>query len=112
MDDRPPRIGVAWFPARNNLYKENQMSLQYLERRFGITAVKKGFITADQLIEALSIQIIEELEDSEHRLIGEILFEKRYLTAAQIKEVLGSLGISGKMMPGQSRFDSICHRLN
>jgi hypothetical protein len=80
------------------------MSLQYLERRFGITAVKKGFITADQLIEALSVQIMEELEESEHRLIGEILLEKRYLTAAQIKEVLRFLGISEKLIPRQSSF--------
>lgn len=70
------------------------MSLQNLERRFGITAVKKGFITAEQLIEALSTQIMEELEESEHRLIGEILLEKEYLTNAQIKEVLKFLGIS------------------
>lgn len=70
------------------------MSLQHLERRFGIAAVKKGFITADQLIEAQSTQIIEELEMSRHRLIGEILLEKQYLTAGQIKEVLKSLGIS------------------
>jgi hypothetical protein len=70
------------------------VSLQNLERRFGITAVQKGFITVDQLIEALSTQIMEELEKSEHRLIGEILVEKQYLTAVQIKEVLKFLGIS------------------
>ena len=75
------------------------MSLQNLERRFGITAVKEGFITADQLIEAISTQILEELEESGHRLIGEILFEKQYLTAAQIKEVLKLLGISENLMP-------------
>ncbi len=74
------------------------MSIQHLERRFGITAVKQGFITAEQLIEALSTQIMEELEDSGHRLIGEILFEKRYLSAVQIKEVLNQLGISENLM--------------
>ena len=88
------------------------MSLQYLERRFGITAVKKGFITADQLIEALSVQIMEELEESEHRLIGEILFEKRYLTAAQIKEVLRFLGISEKLIPDQRSFGSAACTFN
>ncbi len=70
------------------------MSSQFFERRFGVTAVKKGFITVNQLNEALSIQILEELEESRHRLIGEILFEKQYLTTAQIKEVLDILGIS------------------
>jgi plasmid maintenance system antidote protein VapI len=70
------------------------VSLQHLERRFGIAAVKKGFITADQLIEAQSTQILEELKMSRHRLIGQILLEKQYLTAVQIKQVLKSLGIS------------------
>ena len=88
------------------------MSLQYLERRFGITAVKKDFITADQLIEALSVQIMEELEESEHRLIGEILFDKQYLTAAQVKEVLRFLGISEKLIPRQSSVGSICQKFN
>ena len=74
------------------------MSLQNLERRFGITAVKEGFITTDQLIEAISTQIVEELEESGHRLIGEILFEKQYLTAVQIKKVLKLLGISENLM--------------
>ena len=70
------------------------MSLQNLERRFGMTAVKKGYITAEQLIAALSTQIMEELEGLEHRLIGEILLEKEYLTDVQMKEVLKFLGIS------------------
>lgn len=49
--------------------------MQNLERLFGITAVQKGFITADQLIEALTIQVMEALQESDHRLVGEILFE-------------------------------------
>jgi hypothetical protein len=55
---------------------------------------------------------MEELEESEHRLIGEILFEKQYLTAAQIKELLRFLGISEKLIPRQSGFGSICHKFN
>jgi hypothetical protein len=75
------------------------VSIQNLERRFGITAAQKGFITVDQLIEALTIQVMEELQESEHRLIGEILFKKQYLTAVQIKEVLKFLGISENFVP-------------
>jgi hypothetical protein len=41
---------------------------------------------------------MEELEASGHRLIGEILFEKQYLTAAQINNVLNLLGISDNLM--------------
>lgn len=47
----------------------------------------------DQLIEALSIQVIEELEEQGRRLIGQILFEKEYITALQVEEVLAFLGI-------------------
>lgn len=91
----PPMLSNRHYSQ--NIYKqtkENRVSLQNLERRFGITAVKQDFITAEQLIEALSTQIMEELEGSERRLIGEILLEKEYLTGVQMKEVLKFLGIS------------------
>ena len=56
-----------------------------------------------------SIQVMEELEESEPRLIGEILSEKQYLTATQIRQVLRFLRISEKLIPKQSSFGSICH---
>ena len=56
--------------------------------RFGVVAVKSGFITPEQLIEALTIQVLEELKGDKRRLIGKILYEKGYLTMPQIAEVL------------------------
>ena len=61
------------------------------EDRFGVVAVKGGFITTDQLYEALKTQVMEELKDDKHRLIGKILYEKRYITMPQIAEVLVSM---------------------
>ena len=60
-------------------------------RRFGVTAVQKGFITQDQLLKALSAQVIDDLEGRTHRLIGEILYEQDAISSTQINEVLMAL---------------------
>ena len=63
-----------------------------LEKRFGTTAVKLGFITAIQLHEAMAIQLDEDLYGREHRLIGQILLERGDISASQIREVLKQMG--------------------
>jgi hypothetical protein len=45
-----------------------------LDKRFGAVAVEKEFITLENLYEAMKIQILENLEGIEHRLIGQILW--------------------------------------
>ena len=69
------------------------MSEEKLDKRFGSIAVQKGFITSENLSEALRIQTIEDLEGTEHRLIGQILWEKGYIKTEQINEVLAVMGI-------------------
>ena len=69
------------------------MSVEKLDKRFGIVAIENGFITAEQLIEAMKIQVFEDLEGAKHRLIGEILQHKGYITHIQIDEVLRLMGI-------------------
>ncbi len=61
------------------------------QKRFGLIAVEKGFITADQLVEAIKVQVLEEIEKEKHRLIGAILFEYGFITLPQIDEVLQSM---------------------
>jgi hypothetical protein len=61
------------------------------QRRFGVTAIEKGFITIDQLEEAFKVQVLEEIKENKHRLIGVILFEQGLMTLAQIDDVLQSL---------------------
>jgi hypothetical protein len=68
------------------------METEHLEKRFGILAVEKGFITADQVIDALRIQVMEDIEKGKHRLIGRILLEQGLITLSQIEELLNSLG--------------------
>jgi len=64
------------------------METEHLEKRFGVLAVEKGFITADQVIEALRIQVMEDIGKGKHRLIGLILLEQGLITLPQIDNVL------------------------
>lgn len=64
------------------------MAIEDLDLRFGSIAVRKGFITSEQLIEVLSIQATENVENNKHRIIGTILREKEYLSIEQIDEIL------------------------
>ena len=65
--------------------------MKKIDKRFGVIAVEKGFITTDQLFDAIKIQLLEEIGNSNHRLIGEILQDKGYLSQLQVKEVLKSI---------------------
>jgi len=60
-------------------------------RRFGTIAVKKGFVSADQIKEAFIEQLDDDLNGREHRLIGTILFEKDLMTWDQVNIVLKEL---------------------
>ena len=69
------------------------MAISEYETRFGTIAVDRGFITAQQLKQAMGIQVTEELEIKEHRLIGQILFDLKMIKASHIEEVLSSMSI-------------------
>ena len=69
---------------------ELDSSIEYAFR-FGEIAIKKGFITTQQLEEALDEQIANDLSNNHHKLIGEILFEQGRMTSAQIALVLEEL---------------------
>lgn len=75
-----------------NKSEENIMETEHLEKRFGILAVEKGFVTADHVIEALKIQVIEDMQKGKHRLIGRIFLEQGLMAISQIDEVLASIG--------------------
>lgn len=56
--------------------------------RFGQLAVELGFINEKQLTDALACQVRQELGGQERLLLGEILFEKDWMTAEQIEVVV------------------------
>ena len=60
-------------------------------KRFGTIAVEKGFITVDQLVEALNIQAREDVEGKNHRLLGSILVDQGLMTNSQVNEILETM---------------------
>ena len=65
--------------------------IEIYEKRFGNIAIDNGFITTQQLVESLNIQVMEEIRDGKHRLIGEILFDLNYITLEHVEAVLSEL---------------------
>ena len=65
--------------------------IEHYEKRFGITAVAKGFITPDDLVKGLAIQITEDIRNTPHRLLGEIFFDMNIMTDKQVEEVLSEI---------------------
>lgn len=68
------------------------METEHLEKRFGIVAIEKGFVKPNEIVDALKIQVKEDVETGRHRLIGRILLEQGKLSMSQIDEVLEILG--------------------
>lgn len=62
--------------------------MSILEKRFGTVAVDNKMITADQLHEALKIQVEDNIEGREHRLVGVILEELGYISKDQTQKIL------------------------
>ena len=63
------------------------------QKRFGAIAIEKGFITAVELLEAMRIQIMEDIELKKHRPIGAILLDEGAITGQQLNEVLRAMNI-------------------
>ena len=74
---------------------DKEISKKYCTR-FGIIAVEKGFVTADQLKEALTEQADDNLSNRPHRLIGRIFFDRGWITDGQIDIVMNELFKLGK----------------
>lgn len=64
--------------------------------RFGLVAVEMGFISKEQLKEAMICQVEEDISGKTHRLLGTILFDKEWMTSEQIELVLNKLLQSSK----------------
>jgi len=62
------------------------------EVRFGKVAIDKGFITMEQMLYAIEVQVKENIAFGTHRKIGMILLEEGHITMDQIDDVLEVLG--------------------
>ncbi|MGD9162076.1 MAG: hypothetical protein PVG39_26930 [Desulfobacteraceae bacterium] len=58
------------------------------EVRFGKVAVDMGFITMDQMLNAIEVQVKENIAFGTHRKIGMILLEQGHITPEQVDKVL------------------------
>jgi len=59
--------------------------------RFGHLAVDMGYVTPEQLKEALGEQVDDNLAGHPHRILGAIFFDRGWMTPGQIDEVLNRL---------------------
>ena len=69
---------------------DKELSDKYCQR-FGCLAVEMGFSTGDQVKEALSEQVEDNIATRPHRLMGRILLDKGWITPQQIEVVLNEL---------------------
>jgi hypothetical protein len=85
----PWRARIIYFPQEKKA--DHEMKTDQLEKRFGIVAVERGFVSPKQIQEALEIQVRENIENKKHRFIGTILVDQGYMKHSQISEVLRAL---------------------
>jgi hypothetical protein len=82
------------------------IGIEYPERRFGVIAMEKGFINADQLWEALVAQKTQVTRAIERRHVGMILKDLGYLSVPQVNEVLETMKAemeTSRMVPALPR---------
>lgn len=60
-------------------------------KRFGQIATEKGYVTPEQLKEALSEQVDDDLANRPHRLLGAIFFMRNWMDAKQIETVMNEM---------------------
>ncbi len=64
---------------------------KHYQKRFGTIAVDKGYISEDQLIQALEMQAKENVTEGKHRLLGQIFVDEGLLTNEQVDEILETM---------------------
>jgi len=69
---------------------DKQLSRKYCPR-FGQIAVEKGYVTSEQVKQAVSEQIDDDMADRPHRLIGRIFLDNGNMNPQQIEMVLHEL---------------------
>ena len=70
------------------------MGQRYSGSRFGTIAIEKNFITFENLLEALKVQVNKDLEESIHVEIGQVMIQLGYMKKKEVEEVLHSISKS------------------
>ena len=61
--------------------------------RFGSIAVSKNYVTLGQVQRALAEQMEDDVMRRPHRLLGNILVEKNWITKEQMNSILDEMGV-------------------
>ncbi len=80
---------------------EEPLLMEY-SARFGMKALDMGFATLEQVLEALSEQVMDNYVNKRHRLLGEIFVEKGWMTLEQTELVLKRLSEDKKRIKTHS----------
>ena len=64
--------------------------------RFGSVAFLLGYVTLEQLQQALAVQVEDNVFGRKHRLLGAILREKNWITEEQEKAILAEKDTIGR----------------
>ena len=64
------------------------MPFKSARKRFGYFAIKKGFITQDQFIDAVRIQVSKEQNGDSYLPVGELMKKMGFMTDEQVEEVI------------------------
>ena len=78
---------MQWTTSQGNTC----MDKEQIYKRFGMIAVKKGFVSKDHMVEALVTQATENHQTGRHRLIGKILLENGLLSPSPLSEILETI---------------------
>ncbi len=75
---------------------------EHYEKRFGIIAIEMGYISHQDLVMALKIQVLEDFLDGEHRLLRIILLDENKMTGQQVGEVMEIILYNPEMDSGKT----------
>ena len=68
--------------------------------RFGTIAIELGYLTRQQLTQALDEQVSDDLNRRPHRVVGAICFDHGWMTPGEIDQVLNAMFNARKMLSG------------
>ncbi len=64
---------------------------------FGEVAFENGYVTTEQLYEALTVQAKAEATGKPYKFLGQILIELGYMKESQVLEVLSELHVAERV---------------
>ncbi len=83
-----------------------ELDFEEFQSLFGNLAVKKGFITSEEFVQALKRQVFEEIENGQLRPVASILHEQGRITSLQIDDVLETLKEAKRLAPFANSWNS------